>query len=45
VVRLEGTNADLGREILAGSGLSITPARDLADAATRIVQEVKKEAI
>jgi succinyl-CoA synthetase beta subunit len=37
VVRLEGTNADKARQILANSGLAITPATDLADAATKVV--------
>ncbi len=37
VVRLEGTNADKAREVLAGSGLTITPATDLTDAARKIV--------
>ena len=37
VVRLEGTNADKAREVLAGSGFTITPATDLTDAARKIV--------
>src|SRR6202035_3675604 len=37
VVRLEGTNADKAREMLARSGLAITPATDLTDAARKIV--------
>jgi succinyl-CoA synthetase beta subunit len=37
VVRLEGTNADKARETLAKSGLAITPAADLTDAATKVV--------
>jgi succinyl-CoA synthetase beta subunit len=41
VVRLAGTNFELGREILANSGLKITPATDLADAAQKIVEIVK----
>ena len=41
VVRLEGTNVELGKEILANSGLAITPANDLADAAEKIVSAVK----
>ncbi|MBI3246495.1 MAG: ADP-forming succinate--CoA ligase subunit beta [Deltaproteobacteria bacterium] len=41
VVRLEGTNVDLGRKILAESGLNITPANDLADGARKIVEAVK----
>ncbi len=44
VVRLEGTNVDLGKEILANSGLAIVPADDLGDAARKIVAEVKKAA-
>ena len=41
VVRLEGTNVDKGKEILAQSGLKIIPANDLADAAKKITDEVK----
>jgi succinyl-CoA synthetase beta subunit len=37
VVRLEGTNVDAGKEILAKSGLAITPADSLSDAAQKIV--------
>ncbi|HHO68503.1 MAG TPA: succinate--CoA ligase subunit beta, partial [Gammaproteobacteria bacterium] len=37
VVRLEGTNAEQGREILARSGLAVTAAADLADAAAKAV--------
>ena len=37
VVRLEGTNADKAREMLARSGLTITPAVDLTDAARKVV--------
>jgi succinyl-CoA synthetase beta subunit len=37
VVRLEGTNVELGKTILAQSGLAITPADDLGDAARRVV--------
>ena len=44
VVRLEGTNVDLGKQILSESGLAITPADDLADAAEKIVQAVKEAA-
>jgi succinyl-CoA synthetase beta subunit len=44
VVRLEGTNVDLGKQILASSGLAIVPADDLGDAARKIVAEVKKAA-
>ncbi|MEJ1969329.1 MAG: ADP-forming succinate--CoA ligase subunit beta [Rhizomicrobium sp.] len=41
VVRLEGTNVELGKKILADSGLPILPANDLADAAQKIVKAVK----
>jgi len=44
VVRLEGTNVDLGKEILSESGLPIVAADDLGDAARKIVAEVKKAA-
>jgi succinyl-CoA synthetase beta subunit len=37
VVRLEGTNAELARERLAQSGLSIIAAADLTDAARKVV--------
>jgi succinyl-CoA synthetase beta subunit len=37
VVRLEGTNVELGKKILAESGLAITPASDMADAAKKAV--------
>ena len=42
VVRLEGTNVDLGKKILKSSGLKIIPADDLADAAKKITEAVKK---
>jgi len=42
VVRLEGTNVDLGKQILAQSGLKIVPADNLADAAKKITDEVKR---
>ncbi len=42
VVRLEGTNVELGKQILEGSGLPIVSAADLGDAARKIVAEVKK---
>ena len=42
VVRLEGTNVDLGKKILSKSGLKIVPADNLADAAKKITDEVKK---
>ena len=44
VVRLEGTNVDLGRRILAESGLPIVSGDDLADAAEKIVAAVKEAA-
>ena len=37
VARLEGTNAEAARAMLAGSGLKITPAEDLTDAARKVV--------
>ncbi len=37
VVRLEGTNVEQGKALLAGSGLAITPANDLTDAAKKVV--------
>ncbi len=42
VVRLAGTNVDLGKKILSQSGLPITPADDLADAADKITKAVKQ---
>ena len=42
VVRLEGTNVELGKQILEGSGLPIVSAANLGDAAAKIVAEVKK---
>ena len=42
VVRLEGTNAKEARETLAKSGLTITPAADLTDAARKVVALAKK---
>ena len=44
VVRLEGTNVQQGKDILAQSGLPIVAANDLGDAAQKIVAEVKKAA-
>jgi succinyl-CoA synthetase beta subunit len=41
VVRLQGTNVDQGRELLANSGLAITPADDLNDAAQKAVAAAK----
>lgn len=37
IVRLEGTNVELGKKILSESGLQITPASDLTDAAQKAV--------
>jgi succinyl-CoA synthetase beta subunit len=44
VVRLEGTNVEEGKRILADSGLAIVPANDLGDAAKKIVAAVKDAA-
>ncbi|AGH49729.1 MULTISPECIES: ADP-forming succinate--CoA ligase subunit beta [Sphingomonadales] len=44
VVRLEGTNVQQGKDILANSGLPIVAADDLGDAAKKIVAQVKKAA-
>ncbi|MGB5706207.1 MAG: ADP-forming succinate--CoA ligase subunit beta [Arenicellales bacterium] len=44
VVRLEGTNVDKGKKILADSGLPILSADDLADAAEKAVKAVKEAA-
>ncbi|MCA3397774.1 MAG: ADP-forming succinate--CoA ligase subunit beta [Roseomonas sp.] len=41
VARLEGTNVDLGKKILADSGLAIIAADNLADAAKKVVAAVK----
>jgi len=41
VVRLEGTNVDLGKKIINDSGLNVIAADDLADAAAKIVKAVK----
>jgi succinyl-CoA synthetase beta subunit len=42
VVRMQGTNVELGRKILADSGLSIISAEAMAEAAEKIVQAVKE---
>ncbi len=42
VVRLEGTNVEKGKQILAASGLAITSADNLSDAAEKIVKAVKE---
>jgi len=44
VVRLEGTNVELGKKILAESGLPIISANDLGDGAEKIVKAVKEAA-
>ncbi|MGB1147655.1 MAG: ADP-forming succinate--CoA ligase subunit beta [Alphaproteobacteria bacterium] len=44
VVRLEGTNVEKGKEIMASSGLTIIPADNLADAADKITKAVKEAA-
>jgi succinyl-CoA synthetase beta subunit len=41
VVRLAGTNVELGKEILSKSGLKIIAADDLGDAAAKIVAQIK----
>lgn len=41
VVRLEGTNVEIGRKILKESGLSIIPAETMADAAKKVVESIK----
>jgi len=38
VVRLEGTNVDIGKRILAESGLPIISANNMADAAEKVVK-------
>jgi succinyl-CoA synthetase beta subunit len=44
VVRLEGTNVDLGKKIIKESGLNVTSGDDLDDAAQKIVKAVKEAA-
>lgn len=41
VVRLQGTNVELGKKMLSESGLSIIPADDLTDAAVKIMKAIK----
>jgi len=41
VVRMKGTNEDLGKQILKDSGLPIISADTMAEAATKIVEAVK----
>jgi succinyl-CoA synthetase beta subunit len=45
VVRLEGTNAERGRELLEQSGLKIIAARGLAEAAERVVAAVREASV
>jgi succinyl-CoA synthetase beta subunit len=40
-VRLEGTNVDLGRDIIRNSGLNVIAADDLSDAAEKVVKAVR----
>ena len=42
VVRLEGTNVELGKQIIRDSKLNVIPADDLDDAAQKIVKAVKE---
>jgi succinyl-CoA synthetase beta subunit len=44
VVRLEGTNVQLGKKIINNSGLNVVSADDLDDAARKIVRATRKEA-
>ena len=44
VVRLEGTNVELGKQIISESGLNVISANDLADGAEKIVAAVKAAA-
>ena len=41
VVRLEGTNVELGKKIIADRGLNVIAADDLDDAAQKIVKAVQ----
>ena len=41
VVRLEGTNVELGKQIIRDSGLNVIAADDLKDGAEKIVKAVK----
>jgi len=42
VVRLEGTNVELGKQILADSKLPIISAKNMADAAEKVVKAAKQ---
>ena len=44
IVRLEGTNAEIGRELLASTGMSLYVAQDLTDAAKQAVSLAKEAA-
>jgi succinyl-CoA synthetase beta subunit len=44
VVRMKGTNEDLGKKILKDSGLPIISADNMADAAKKVVAAIKKKA-
>ena len=44
VVRLEGTNVEAGKQILRESGVALTPADSLVQAAEIIVEQVKADA-
>jgi succinyl-CoA synthetase beta subunit len=44
VVRLEGTNVELGRKILSQSGLPIITADGFADAAQKVVKSISQAA-
>jgi succinyl-CoA synthetase beta subunit len=44
VVRLEGTNVELGKKVIRESGLNVVSANDLDDAAQKIVRAARKEA-
>ena len=45
MVRLEGTNVELGRKMLAESGLAVTAASDMADGARRVVALAEGKAV
>jgi succinyl-CoA synthetase beta subunit len=43
VVRLEGTNVEAGKKLIAESGLAVIAADDLADAAQKVVNAIKSK--
>ena len=43
VVRLEGANVELGREMLSQSGLNIISGKDMRDAAAKAVEAIKEQ--